>query len=324
MFGSIGLIVVILLLGILFLLQRQNSMEITATNSYNMGTKFREIEYNGKKYQYNNRVTCILYAGVDSTGKLESVARYGNKARADSIALVVMNEITNEMHVLSINRDTMTQIRRYTMNGTDEGLYTTHLGYAFSYGDGGKVSCENLVEAVSLLMGEIPIREYVVTNQDSMPYINDLVGGVTVTVPNSDLEEENPEFAEGAEVTITGENINTFLRYRDTGESFSNEGRMERQKVYTIAYFKKLKEINSSEFEKLWEASEEMNDYLLTSVTKSEYLSLIQTMKKMEFSDENFEQLAGTDQEGELHDEFYPDETLLQEKIIELFYLQKD
>ncbi|MDO4650282.1 MAG: LCP family protein, partial [Eubacteriales bacterium] len=165
-------------------------------------------------------------------------------ARADSIALLVMNEMTNEMHVISINRDTMTQIRRYTMNGTDEGFYTTHLGYAFSYGDGGKVSCENLAEAVSKLFGNIPIREYVVTNQDSMPYINDLVGGITLTVPNSDLEDKNPEFIAGEEVQITADNINTYLRYRDIGESFSNEGRMERQKSYTIAYFDKLKNMN--------------------------------------------------------------------------------
>ncbi len=289
-----------------------------------MGAKYRELSYNGVKYQYNNRVTCILYAGVDSVGKLEATARYGNKARADSIALLVMNEMTNEMHVISINRDTMTQIRRYTMNGTDEGFYTTHLGYAFSYGDGGKVSCENLVEAVSKLFGNIPIREYVVTNQDSMPYINDLVGGITLTVPNSDLEAKDPEFTAGEEVQITADNINTYLRYRDIGESFSNEGRMERQKSYTIAYFEKLKNMNVKGLEKLWESSGDMNNYLLTSISKSEYLDLIKKMKKMEFSEENFEQLAGTDKEGELHDEFYPDETVLKDRIIELFYLQKD
>ena len=51
------------------------------------------------------------------------------------------------MTILSINRDTMTDIRRYTMNGNDKGLYTTHIGYAYSYGDGGKVSCESLCEA---------------------------------------------------------------------------------------------------------------------------------------------------------------------------------
>lgn len=125
-------------------------------------------------------ITNILYAGVDSTGKLEASSQYGNKARADSIALVVMDEKNRRMTILSINRDTMTDIRRYTMNGNDKGLYTTHIGYAYSYGDGGKVSCESLCEAVSLLLGDIPVKRYVVTNQDSMPYINELAGGITL------------------------------------------------------------------------------------------------------------------------------------------------
>lgn len=123
---------------------KQKSMQITAGNTHNVGNSYRNIVYKGQEYQYNNRITNILYAGVDSTGKLEASSQYGNKARADSIALVVMDEKNRRMTILSINRDTMTDIRRYTMNGNDKGLYTTHIGYAYSYGDGGKVSCESL------------------------------------------------------------------------------------------------------------------------------------------------------------------------------------
>ncbi|MFQ9393317.1 MAG: LCP family protein [Lachnospiraceae bacterium] len=90
-----------------------------------------------KNIQYNNRVTTILYAGVDSTGKMESSVQYSDKARADTIALVVMDETNQKMTILSINRDTMTKVRRYTLlNGNDNGLYTTHIGFAYSYGDG--------------------------------------------------------------------------------------------------------------------------------------------------------------------------------------------
>ena len=49
------------------------------------------------------------------------------------------------------------------------------------------------ISSLSLLFGGVPINRYVVTNQDSMPYINELAGGVTVTVPNDDLEEKYPE-----------------------------------------------------------------------------------------------------------------------------------
>ena len=70
---------------------KQKSMQITAGNTHNVGNSYRNIVYKGQEYQYNNRITNILYAGVDSTGKLEASSQYGNKARADSIALVVMD-----------------------------------------------------------------------------------------------------------------------------------------------------------------------------------------------------------------------------------------
>ena len=71
---------------------KQKSMQITAGNTHNVGNSYRNIVYKGQEYQYNNRITNILYAGVDSTGKLEASSQYGNKARADSIALVVMDD----------------------------------------------------------------------------------------------------------------------------------------------------------------------------------------------------------------------------------------
>lgn len=300
--------------------KNQQLQKVTAGNSYNMGSGYRNIEYKGESYQYNNRITTILYAGVDSVGKMEESEQYGNKARADTIALVVMDEKKEKMSILSINRDTMTKIRRYTMNGNDKGLYETHIGYAYTYGDGGKVSCENLCEAVSLLMGGIPVNRYVVTNQDSMPYINDLAGGVTVTVPDSSLEAEYPELAMGETVTLDDSNIRAFLQYRDTEESFSNESRMERQKTYLTAYIEKIKSMDQKQVEETWNKLDIMKENLQTNITRSQYLGLAELLQATDFSGEDILQLSGENREGELHDEFYPDQEALQQTIIELFY----
>ena len=278
---------------------KQKSMQITAGNTHNVGNSYRNIVYKGQEYQYNNRITNILYAGVDSTGKLEASSQYGNKARADSIALVVMDEKNRRMTILSINRDTMTDIRRYTMNGNDKGLYTTHIGYAYSYGDGGKVSCESLTAST---------------------YIGELAGGITLTVPNNDLQEKYPEMAEGAQVTLDDSNIKDFLQYRNTEESFSNEGRMQRQKAYLTAYVEKMQSMDENDLEKAWDSLDVMDDYIQTSVTRNQYLGLVKTLKKAEFTEDSIEQLPGTDQEGDLHDEFHVDEDALRELIIRLFY----
>ena len=168
-------------------LNRRKNYHVTGTNSVDVGAGYRYTEYNGKKYQYNNRVTTLLYAGLDSFDELKQTATYGDKARADSIMLIVLDEVSKKMSVVAINRDTMTEVHRFSRNGDDLGVYVTHLGYAYTNGDGGEASCENLKTAVSTLFNNLPIDGYMVSNQTSIVMINDLVGGVTVTVPNDDL-----------------------------------------------------------------------------------------------------------------------------------------
>ena len=62
-----------------------------------------------------------------------------------------------------------------------------------------------------------------------------------MTVPNNSLEYKYPEFSEGAEVTLTEENTETFVRSRDVDESQSAIYRMERQKAFLDAFSKKEK-----------------------------------------------------------------------------------
>lgn len=300
--------------------QAQQKLHVTAGNSVDRKDGYRTRIYDGKEYQYNSLITTILYAGIDSEGKMEATAAYSNKARADSIALVIIDKKKQKMSILALNRDTMTQIRRYTREGDDMGLYTSHLGYAYSYGDGGKVSCENLKEAVQLLIGDIPISDYIVTNRSSMPEINALVGGVTVTVPNNDLAERHPDLTEGTEVTLDDSNIEDFLRYRDTSRDFSNEGRIERQQTYISAYIGRFQELLQENLETAWTKSQEMTDHLQTSITRSKYLGLANLLESVSFTDADYYRPEGTDQQGDLHDEFYLDEDAMEKMIIDLFY----
>lgn len=299
---------------------RQRSYQVTADNGHDTDGDFRKIEYKRERYEYNSQIRLVLYAGVDGTGKMEATAQYGNKSRADTIFLLILDNRNKKISVLSISRDTITEIRKYTRNGNDNGLYSTQLGYAYAYGDGGRASCLNLCEGVSGLLGGIPVRTYFVTNQDSMPYVNWLAGGVTVTVPNEDLEEIDPEFTSGSRVTLTDDNVKTFLQYRNTEEDFSNEGRMERQKVYIAAYIEKMRQMTADELAEAWDSMEEMEGLVQTSISREEYLDLVSLFRNLDFSDDSIQEISGENQTGELHDEFHPDPDALQEQIIELFY----
>lgn len=322
--GSIAIVLIIL--GILTVIvwrtwEDQRSHQITASNSHDVGSGYRTIIRNGKKYTYNQTITTVLFAGLDSMEPLgEGGGAYGNKARADSILLAVLDKKHEKMSIIALNRDTMTEIGRYTRMGKSMGTYVSHLGYAYSYGDGGKVSCQNLQNAVSDLLGGIPIQEYVVTNQGAIEKINRMVGGVTVEVPNDDLKDEYPGLVSGATVTLDDTNVRAFVQHRDTTEDFSNEGRIQRQKAYVTAYVEQLKQQLEEDLTGMWEKTNQMEAYLQTSVTKNKYLTMAKLMKKISFEDADYYVPEGEDRTTDLYDEFYPDEEALEQLVLDLFY----
>ena len=301
-------------------LKEQKNYHVTGANSVDVGAGYRYTEYNGKKYQYNNRVTTLLYAGLDSFDELKQTATYGDKARADSIMLIVLDEVSKKMSVVAINRDTMTEVHRFSRKGDDLGVYVTHLGYAYTNGDGGEASCENLKTAVSTLFNNLPIDGYMVSNQTSIVMINDLVGGVTVTVPNDDLAAKYPELTTGNVVTLDESTVRAYVQQRDTAVDFSNEGRIERQKSFVLSFMDEFGTMVKEDASSVWDSLEACSDWMQTDITKNKYLSLADAFSNTNLTPDSYYILEGEDQLGELHDEFYYDEDALQELIIKLFY----
>lgn len=301
-------------------LDRQKSYHVSGSNSIDVGAGYRYTEYNGKKYQYNNRVMTLLYAGLDTYDELKQTASYGDKARADSIMLIVLDEVSKKMSVVAINRDTMTEVHRFSRNGDDLGAYVTHLGYAYANGDGGTASCENLKTSVSTLFNDLPIDGYMVSNQTLIVMINDLVGGVTVTVPNNDLATQYPELTEGNIVTLDESNVSAYVQQRDTAVDFSNEGCIERQKSFVLSFMDKFGTFVKDNSMQAWDELEECSNWMQTDITKNKYLSLAYAFSQTNLAPDSYYILEGEDQLGELHDEFYYDEDALQELIIKLFY----
>lgn len=68
------------------------------------------------------------------------------------------------------------------------------LGYAF--GDGRQTSCEVTVEAVENLLGGQAIDQYLAMGLDGISTLNDLAGGVTVTLED-DFSAIDPAMTKG-------------------------------------------------------------------------------------------------------------------------------
>ena len=322
-FVAFAIILFAAVIGYLFIrwdMARQASYQIDAGELIEVGVDYRNIVYEGKTYRYNNRVTAILYAGLDSEEPIVPSARYTAAPRADSISLVIMDELNKRTTIIALNRDTMTAIRKYTVNGYDRGQSVDHLCYAYTYGNGGKVSARNLCEAVSNLMFGIPISGYVISNRAWLDDIADAIGPLEVIVPNNELEELG--FNAGETAIIDSSNLEAFIRSRDTSEHFTNAGRMERQQTYINGAMDRIVTLLTEHPSSAWETLEQAEDSVLTNITRSRYLDLIKVLKNTSYSDSSYYILEGEYSATAQYDEFHPDMEKLQAKVIELFYIE--
>lgn len=302
-------------------MRKRSSYQVSSGRKVDVGGGYQDIMYNGQAYRYNNRITAILYAGIDSDEAMEATGAYTAAPRADSVSLVVMDELNERVTIIALNRDTMTGIHKFTVDGKDRGSYTDHLALAFAYGDGGEASCNNLCQAVSDLLYGIPISGYVVSNRASLPLLGDLIGPVEVVVPNGDLEDLG--FIAGESVTIDSDNLMTFVRTRDIETDISNVGRMQRQEAYINAAIGKLVSLLTEDTNTAWDFMQRAEEFVLTDITRSRYLNLTKILRNTHYSADDYYTPDGEQVVGANYDEFYPDMEALQEKVIELFYIER-
>lgn len=295
------------------------------------GDSVQTIRYKGKDYVYNNRIFAFLLIGTDGKGRIRADESYGDKDRADNIMLIILDGTDESVKVLPVSRDTMCFITKYSRNGIDQGSVVDHLGYAFSYGDGARVSCRNTCEAVSNLLYGVDVRTYVAANLSSLPYITELLGEVTVEVPNSDVAFRYPELKKGNTAVIGKKNIESFLRYRDTGKDYSNNGRMERQQAFAEGAVEMVRDFSEDDVLEIWDdyrdnkgRGEKYEGRFLTNISRGRFLRFGSGLSDYEYDPEKGNlKIKGKNRVEDGHDVFYPDESELKDLVVKTFYIEQ-
>ncbi|MGN0316813.1 MAG: LCP family protein [Lachnospira sp.] len=283
------------------------------------------MEYDGVKYKYNTGMINILFLGVDSNSDIENleptVSNTGSNGKADSIYLLSMDRRNKTVQIMALSRDTMTDIKVTDATGKVVGWGKNHLALGYAYGDGKDKSCQLMSDAVSRLLNNIPIIYYCAANINSLPAIMDVVDNVEVIVPNDDLAGFGDGYQKGQKLTIDADNVERFVRYRVTTQDNSNEGRMERQKVFMEAYMAKFRQIALNE--DTINKTTKMLSTLVTNVTVGELSDFIDLYAQSSFDiDKDYHKPAGKNVVGTAHDEFYVDEQALKQMILEMFYYE--
>lgn len=277
------------------------------------------VTYKGKKYRYNEHLSNYLFLGIDTTGDIQLETGNQSSGQSDAIFLASYDRQEKTIHMLALPRDTMTTIALYEGKDKYWGTTEDHLAVQYACGDGRFFSCELTRDAVSHLLYGVPILGYTSMNRDSIPLLADVVDGVPLTVPDDSLAESDPVFQAGAEVIITSENAETFLRYRDLTRHQQALVRMDRQKVFIRAFADRLLELQRQDPHTVTDVYEEMKPHMVTNMTNDVFLELAGAAREG-----GIVTIPGEGVATEKYDEYHVDEDALFELILEVFYKEVD
>lgn len=233
----------------------------------------------------------VLLLGVDE--------RSNDSGRSDTMIVITVNPEKQTMKMLSIPRDTRTEII-----GHDTVDKINH-AYAFGGVPMAMDTVENLLD--------IPLDYYVFINMEGFLQIIDTLGGVTIE-NDMDLTYDSYHFPKG-ELSLNGDEALIFsrIRYEDPRGDF---GRQIRQRQIIEAVMKKAS--TPSVILKASDMLDVVGDNVRMNFTVKDLIQLQSIYKKM---DSSIEQLSFEAEGGQMIDRIWyyvPDETELQQIQTEL------
>ena len=171
----------------------------------------------------------FLLLGADTGSAEEERSETG---RSDTIIVSTVNPNTRTTTLLSLPRDTYTEIVGYSDVYDYYGDYYDKMNHAYAFG-GTEMSINTVQEFLN-----IPIDYYVEVNFDGLTEIVDAVGGIEITSPLT-FDFYGPQFIEGETRIFTGFEALQFSRMRKQDPE-GDLGRQKRQQMVIKAILDKV------------------------------------------------------------------------------------
>ena len=319
------LCIIIGVLSAFFIMRWQGKKELTNHDQLNLNlpdwVDYRDggwyIYYKGHEYTFNDNIATILFMGIDNR-ELKKNAKMGTAGQADALYLVTYDVNTKRMRILCINRDTMTDISRYDVEGNYIDTKKTQICLAYAFGDGQKTSAENEKTAVQRLMYNIPVNAYYAIDLSAIKILNDDVGGVPV-VPQYTFAK----FKKGVPITLKGDQAESFVRHRDIRLMDDNLRRIECQKQYINKFAQRIVPATRSNLNTPNKLYTHSKKYTVSSFDSS---MVVYLATDLAFNFHGFEMINTKGKYKKVKDdpsaEFFLKEVPFFETILDMFYIQ--
>ncbi|MBQ8161404.1 MAG: LCP family protein [Clostridia bacterium] len=252
--------------------------------------QYKEWIHEDTKYYEKTGQTRLLVMGVDrDTSQPQSGYRDGGQA--DFLMVLVIDHDAREIRQLQIERDTMASFQTLGIFGDVMGRRVMQICLSHAYGRDQKACARNTLDAVSRYLDNLDIDLYMALNFDSVPIVNDMLGGVTVKLED-DFTFADPSMTKGSTVTLHGKLAETFVRSRMSVGDGTNASRQLRQRAWmsgAMDLFRSAIHDDASFGSKLIDA---LGDNMVSNVSQGRLVNELNRAWK--YTVQPVEQIAGT------------------------------
>lgn len=300
-------------------LTNNGNININVPENIDYESNGKIIYYKGHKYQFRPEIASILFMGIDNH-KLVNQAMAGQAGQADALYLFTYDTNNGKIKILSLNRDTITDIERYDANSKYYDTHKTQLCLAYAYGDGKKESADKQLIAVRRLLYNIPINTYYAIDLTAIKILNDDLGGIKVTPKYSFLN-----FQKGIPVVLRGDQAEKYVRYRNITLLDDNLRRIECQKDYINQFSASIVPAVKKDYSLPIKLYNDSSKYTVTNINVSDMTYLTSQLAST-YSGFEMYSVPGKykDVTKDASAQFYIDKTKLFETILKIFYKKID
>jgi LCP family protein required for cell wall assembly len=228
-----------------------------------------------KPWSGTERVS-ILLLGIDHRPECEEEG----PAHTDSMMVLTIDPVSMSASVLSLPRDLWVEIPDIGLDRINQAHY---FGDLYEYPGGGPALA---METVSLFLG-VPLNYYATVNFNAFIEVVDLIGGITIEVPETIDDPDYPDSCYGIDPFYIEEGTHRLdgtqaLKYARTRETFGGDvDRAGRQQAVVMAARDQILRLNIlpqliAQSPRLWQT---LQDNVRTNLTLDEGLQLALLMQ---------------------------------------------
>lgn len=276
------------------------------------------ISVGGQDYRQKKGQTTVLFIGVDqSVNRANNNVDYRSGGQADFLMLAIIDDDTDTVDLLHIDRDTMAAVDTVNILGQPAGTQTLQLCISHCFGKNQDKCDANTVAAVGRLLMNSEIDYYIAMNMDGIAVMNDLAGGVTVTLED-DFTAFDPAMKKGETLTLQGQQAEYYVRSRKYVGVGTNEARMTRQRDYMCKMLDQMIANIREDTDFLTVMAEELGPYLTTNMGPA--IMATEAVKSQEYTTNDIITMEGEHRVQGSYMQFHPDPEKLQELTLALLY----